>query len=516
LVFSFFKRDPKDGKSSSGRDRGGKRPGSGQSGRGDTAGAGRQGPTTGRAAPALGTNSGPRFATTENAIPERELARNLALETAAKIDAIESEMARDFLRPPGSPRVAETPAAVPATATAGAEPAAAAGDAAVAAADRATGGAKRVVNDEELELTSDMLHGSAHAIELGSSDASSVIDEAAILFANRQDDAAEAVLRASIEADQLGPATETAWLMLFELIQQRGDKAGFEKLTLQYALRFEHSAPAWLDYAEPATPSPVALAAPVTRLPEVIDAGIVKPLEQLKALAMNHAALTLDVSATRSIDLVGAELLLRVVNAFKRSAHELTLVGAEQLLTPLRAITEPGRRDATDAGWMLLLEIQRLLMRQADFEETGIQYCITFEVSPPSWEPPPHNLKAATSGPASAAGVATAASVAASGSVGTSQVLPTDPLDWRGEVTGEGETLFARMNSAARGQTRLTIECLHLRRMAFSAASALLGQLLRLQQGGVSVEFRNVNYLVGALMQLLGAGSVGTIRLRRN
>ncbi|MCK7496375.1 MAG: hypothetical protein MZW92_39765 [Comamonadaceae bacterium] len=40
-----------------------------------------------------------KFATTENAIPARDLARSLAMETAAKIDAIESEMARDFLRP---------------------------------------------------------------------------------------------------------------------------------------------------------------------------------------------------------------------------------------------------------------------------------------------------------------------------------------------------------------------------------------------------------------------------------
>ena len=42
---------------------------------------------------------------------------------------------------------------------------------------------------------------------------------------------------------------------------------------------------------------------------------------------------------------------------------------------------------ASDAAWMLLLDVQRLLNRQADFEETGIQYCITYEVSPPSWEP---------------------------------------------------------------------------------------------------------------------------------
>ncbi len=282
---------------------------------------------------------------------------------------------------------------------------------------------------------------------------------------------------------------------------------------MQFALRFEHSAPAWLDYAEPTVPAAAPLAAPVVRLPEVIDAGIVRPLEQLKALAMTHAALVVDVSGTRAIDLVGAELLLRVVNAFKRSSHELTLAGAEQLLTPLRATIEPGRRDATDASWMLLLEIQRVLMRQSDFEETGIEYCITYEVSPPSWEPPPPNLKALAPGLlAVASGSASAAAIATT----APNALPSDPLDWRGEIGAEGEPLFGRMNAAARGQTRLTVECLHLRRMAFSAASALLGQLIRLQHGGVSVEFRDVNYLVGALMQLLGIAAVAAIRLRRH
>src|SRR5438034_257052 len=33
-----------------------------------------------------------------------------------------------------------------------------------------------------------------------------------------------------------------------DFLRPRGDKAGFEKLTMQYALRFENSAPGWLDY----------------------------------------------------------------------------------------------------------------------------------------------------------------------------------------------------------------------------------------------------------------------------
>ena len=41
---------------------------------------------------------------------------------------------------------------------------------------------------------------------------------------------------------------------------------------------------------------------------------------------------------TAPVDLVGAELLLRVVTAFKRASHELVIVGAEQLIEPMKAI----------------------------------------------------------------------------------------------------------------------------------------------------------------------------------
>jgi ABC-type transporter Mla MlaB component len=334
------------------------------------------------------------------------------------------------------------------------------------------------------------------AVELGTSDSAAALDETAILFANGQDQAAEAVLRSAIEADRLGSATERGWLMMFEFLQQRGDKAGFERLTMQYALRFENSAPGWLDYEAAGPRLDPKTDSPVVKLPAAIGANIVKPLEHLKALAMTNATLTLDVSEARSLDPVGAELLLRVFNAFKRASHELIVQGAEQLVDPLRAAIDPGRRDSSDACWMLLLDVHRLLNHQNDFEETGIQYCITYEVSPPSWEPFAANIK-------------TRVSAAAAPNV-------VDPLDWRGDIVGDGEPLFGRMLASARSQPRLVVECRHLRRMAFSAASALLGHVIRLQQLGTALEFRNVNALVGALLQLLGVSAVAEVQLRRN
>jgi anti-anti-sigma regulatory factor len=490
VVFSFFKRHSKDAKDRSRKSGSGARPATPAGGRQMPAPAGR--PLAEPVNRSLNRASLPsqRFATTENAIPDKELARSLAMETAAKIDAIESEMARDFLRPSQRNVAANT-----------------GGGAAVAtqrlSATLPAPAASASRDDDAFDVHGDALAGSIDAIEIHTSGAGSVIDETAILFANGQLEEAEANLRAAIEGDDLGHARQMAWLMLFELVNQRGDRAAFERLTSEYALRFENSPPTWVDYGAAAAPRPAVGAPPpagaaVVRLPERVDANVVKPLEQLKQLAATHSTLTLDAAGVRSIDLVGAELLLRVFNAFKRASHELIVQGAEQLVNPLRAAIEPGRRDASDAGWMLLLEVFRLLGRQDDFDETGIQYCITFEVSPPSWEPAPPNMKTRAAAPVAAAATA-----------------DDDPLAWRGVIEAEGEPFFGRLAALARVHKDLVVDCGQLRRMAFSAASALLTLVMKLQQGGATVEFRNVNVMVGALFQLLGITAIANVQLRR-
>jgi ABC-type transporter Mla MlaB component len=495
VVFSFFKKDQKDSK-----ERGARRADESRGSSPKPLGKPLPDPA-GRVSPARLPSQ--RFATTENALPDRELARSLAIETAAKIDKIESEMARDFLRPPGSQAAATAPAVAPAAERppAAEKPGPLNGAAAAAM--------------EDLDGAHDDFLGSVNAIEINTSGAGSVVDESAILFANGQEAAAEQVLRAGIAGDDLAHATVNAWLMLFEILNQRGDRQGFDQLNAEFTQRFDTSPPGWVDYVSVPesrpTPQPAAQAGgapqaggpPSVRLPVDVDANVIKTLEQLKALATSHAALRLDASATRSVDLVGAELMLRVVSAFKRASHELTIVGAEQLVDPLRSVIEPGRRDASDAGWMLLLEILRLLGRQHEFEETGIQYCITFEVSPPQWEPPPPNLKASPAVAVVAEPQGRDAPVSESG------------LAWRGAIEGEGEPWFGRLAAEARTNKDLRIDAMQLRRIAFSAASGLLTLVMKLQQGGATVEFRNINPLVGALFQLLGITAVASVHLRR-
>lgn len=505
MVFSFFKKDPKDPKKGvGGRTR---LPATGPRTGGATDVATRPMPKPigrplgGPVNRSLDRPNAPStaFPLTETALPERERARNRARETTAKIDAIESEMARDIMRGLGRSVEPSAPGKTAATKPPAPEAGAAAAPAAKASAP------------EQAEAITDILGGDIDAIEINTSGVGSVIDETAILFSNGQIEEAEAVLRAGLRGTDLGASTRMAWHMLFELVNQRGDKVAFEKLTMDYALRFEHSPPAWIDYTEaPASrpvaspmPQPAAVGAPGVRLPPSIDAGIVSQLEQLRSLTAAHAAIQLDASDASQVDIAGADLLLRVLKAFKRSQRELTLVGATSFAEVLSRSIESGRRDPSDAVWMLLLEVQRMLGQQDEFEETAIQYCITFEVSPPSWEPAAANLK-----------VAAASSSPQHGNAPVSAATMS-PFELRGVIGGEGEPHFGRLVAAARNQPQIAIDCSQLRRLAFSAGSALLGTLRKIQQGGSQVELRNVNALVAALLNLLGITSIVSVQPRR-
>jgi hypothetical protein len=178
VVFSFFKKDPKDARKVTG-------------GRGKPSAAPRTGggaevatrpmpkpigrPLPGPINRTLDRSSLPStgIPVTETALPDRERQRDHARKTAAKIDAIEAEMARDLLhglnRGSGSP--APAPAPAPATIVRSGNT--------LPPMSKAT-----TIIAPALDLNSEILAGDADAIEINTSGGSSVIDETAILFSN--------------------------------------------------------------------------------------------------------------------------------------------------------------------------------------------------------------------------------------------------------------------------------------------------------------------------------------------
>jgi hypothetical protein len=152
-----------------------------------------------------------------------------------------------------------------------------------------------------------------------------------------------------------------------------------------------------------------------------------------------------------------------------------------------------GERGSGEAPWLLLLELLLLLNREKDFEETAMDYCVTFEVSPPSFEAPAR------------AAVSVSATAGSDAAAGDRFLLP-------GLVEGGSAALLEAIEAYASQHVSLVLDCSRLARLDYAAATALDARLRQLaaDAGGTgarrSIELRDLNHLVAALLRLLGVG----------
>lgn len=308
------------------------------------------------------------------------------------------------------------------------------------------------------------------------------IDESAILYANGQPDAAEQMLRACLPT--LGRAERLPWWMLFDLYQADGREEAFESVAIDYASHFETSPPAWKPL--PATPAASAAArsgpglAAVEAFAPRVDAGVAAPLKRV--LDAPAPVVRLDFGRVTAIDADGAACLLAALQQLRGAGRELVLAGADTLLATLRPLLAIGQRDASPAPWLLLLELLLLTGREKQFEEAAMDYCVTYEVSPPSFEAP---LYVSTAAPAPGHG---------------------DRFMLPAVVSGPETSLLAAIDAYALERETLVLDCSRLARIDYAGAGSLLARLDAHGAAGRAVELRELNHLVATLLRLLGAG----------
>ncbi|MEW6372754.1 MAG: STAS domain-containing protein [Pseudomonadota bacterium] len=415
---------------------------------------------------------------------ERERQREIARATAAKIDAIELAMTTDLLDDleSGWGSGHRLPAA--------------------AAAPLGSGG------DTELgPLIAPHTGSLTDQPDAAATPANApVVEESAILYANGQADLAEQMLRDSL--GELGRTERLPWWMLFDLYQAQGREAQFESIAIDYASHFETSPPAYTERLPRAAPQQAFTGvAPAVRIGGVLDAGVAAQLLALRAPASAGKPVRLDFGAVRSASLDGCACLLAGLQALRAERREVDLAGADALLAVLRPMLAIGERGSGEAPWLLLLELLQLLDREKDFEETAMDYCVTFEVSPPSFEAPLRSLPAGAP-----AAIDTATAPQAAGQrfllppVVDGDIAPLlAAIDAYAASTQEGGPPpdTGTLDAAAPG---IVLDCSRLARIGFGAANALHARLRALAAGGRQVELRELNHMVAALLRLLSYG----------
>ena len=341
-----------------------------------------------------------------------------------------------------------------------------------------------------------------HSVEVLSSGLLPVFEEASVLYSNGQSNEAAMILWQAIKENQLGQHTEQAWKMLFELYQAAGRRPEFESLAIDYASRFESSPPAWSDdLSPPAAVEARVLAASTIVFPIKLDAQAVKQIEQMQRAAQRNRAAEVDFGKVATVDAVGADLLLRVLVDFRKNARRLTLSGVEELRTALASSIQSGRRDPSDACWLLKLETLRFLGEQQQFEDLAIEYCVTYEVSPPSWEPMPKSIRLQNSP------VATV-------SEKPRLVLSDEAFPLEGEMDGRPESTFKSLRAYSQSHAEIVIDCRRLRRMDFVCAGEMLNEVAAMRSAGKFLVFKDLTYLVACLMMVMGIHDLAELNLR--
>ena len=386
---------------------------------------------------------------------ERARQREIARATAAKIDAIELEMTTDMF--------ADT-------------------EAAWGSARRPPAAAATVVEtplEAELVTQADLPDAAAAPAS------APVVEESAILYANGQAELAEQMLLGSLP--ELGRSERQPWWMLFDLYQAQGREADFENIAIDYASHFETSPPAYTGRLPQDAPAAAwAGVAPGLRLTGTLDAAMASRLQALAGAG--GAPVRIDFNGVSGATNEGCAALLAALQGLRAAGRELDLAGTETLIAVLRPMLAIGERDAGEAPWLLLLELLQGLGREKDFEETAMDYCVTFEVSPPSFE--------ASTAPQASAAIPSPGLQAAGGE----QRFLLPPV-----VDGDISPLLAALEAYAEADPLqpIVLDCGRLARIGFGAAGALHASLSRLGGTGRQVELRELNHLVAALLRLL-------------
>ena len=338
-------------------------------------------------------------------------------------------------------------------------------------------------------------------VDEGGHEVPPAIEEAAVLYANGQTAEAHARLKQALEGEDLGAWKLQVWLMLFDVLQQLGRKQEFEERALDFVVKLERSPPVWTDApsAPKQNPSLRTGGAASVSLTGALGAQSAGALEQLRKAADKQPKLRLDFGKLQGIEPAGCKLLHATLKYFRTAKKDVWLTGEATLLKLLRDGAKAGDTSVDTSVWLLLLDLYQMLGLQNEFEEAAVDYAVTYEVSPPSWEAPPPRPKGEP--------------MAESQPVATQ--VADEAFHVSGEVAGQSDQLFIDLGAYAAAANPVVLDFGTARRVDFVNAGRLLNVLEKLKAEGKQLVIRGAGEMIIALFAVMGIPKVARIIPRK-
>lgn len=352
------------------------------------------------------------------------------------------------------------------------------------------------------------------------------LEEASIRFANGDDEGAEAGLM-----EVLGPSGsrvdhDETWLTLFDLYRAIGRQDRYETAAIEFASRFGRSAPQWFSLPEivgrmtaPAAAAPAATGQAIADWTSPAIFGTQSLAAMNAGMAKATPPYRLNWSKLTSIVESAIEPLTKTFTQWASQTMQLRFIGADVLEKVLRDATPSGDRGVNPAWWKLRMEVLRVMHRPDEFELVALDYCVTYEVSPPSWDSARCEYKALQSDGSLAAGhtiigeafrdslssgMTTGYGDTQMPSVMNSQMSNVATVELSGQIIGDATEALALLESKMAGADVMVISCARLMRIDFSAAGTLLNWVTARQAEGRQVQFVEVHRLVAAFFNVIG------------
>ena len=351
------------------------------------------------------------------------------------------------------------------------------------------------------------------------------LDEAVIAFANADFEQCEQALLTLTGPNGARAQHAETWLVLFDLYRAIGQQHKFESLALDYAQQFGWSAPQWFSL-----PKLVAEAASEDRprssridgqvgwnSPEHIDAEAVAKLASV-SLQM-PLPWVFDWTALRSID---AEACARLSELFRNwipQDLDMRWLGGERLFAVLTEAAPNGVRDADPAYWQIRLDALRMTNRPDQFDEAAIDYCVTYEVSPPSWERARCEVRVSgtgstTSSPPLSVVSDVSTSFLESRLTEDTGMVQVGTVELSGQLVGDIGPTLKKMDAELGMASIVNVSCARLIRVDFIAAGDLLNWVLARRSENRSVRFIEAHRMVALFFGAMGINEHAKVKVR--
>lgn len=360
------------------------------------------------------------------------------------------------------------------------------------------------------------------------------LDEAVISFANADfAQCEEALQRLTADDGPRGQHAET-WLVLFDLYRATGQQQRFESLAVEYAQQFGWSAPQWYSLpklvADAQADAPAINEAAPTR--GSLDVGWLAPghldIEAVARLRSQTLQMPLpwvfDWHQLKLIDAEAAMQLSALFRLWSGQSIELRWLGGERLFQVLAEAAPTGVRDADPAFWLTRLDALRLANRPDQFDEAAIDYCVTYEVSPPSWEPTRCKVHISSGGASTRQPDLSLVSDVSTGFMESGLLddsgnapgqVEVAHVELSGQLIGDIGATLAKLQGELTNAPVISVSCSRLIRVDFIAAGDLLNWVLAKRSEGRAVQFVDTHRLVALFFGAMGINEHAKVQVRK-